>query len=353
MSGRWAVVVLGLLPGLGSLAWAQNEPSDGPKTVAVRSWTVERDGGTWAVRPAAPTSMGDTGLFRLVGSAYTLPKKLFAFSIFRDNVDRDPKGTDFSVHGFTVAYGVTHRLEIFGALGIENRVKAHFLDERGGPNEYPFVGDSWGTGFGDVWLGAKYGLPSDSLGDRVGIAVKGFFKIPTANADKGLGTGTSTIGADLLLSKTFDVGADLHAALGYELNGNPDPPDVRETPAQVSEIPAGPDSVGNAIRWGVGLNLPARRTVQLQMELSGRIYGDTTVEQTNTADLIIGAAFWLKPGLFIRPSYVYALGYDGRGRVVSTGRRSGFNIAIGFHGGTPCCAVRAPPVSPPPPASRR
>jgi hypothetical protein len=344
MSGRWTILVLALLPAVGSLASAQDVPSERPRTIApeeVRSWTFEREGQSWAIRPSTPTSMGDTGLFRLVGSADTLPKRFFSFSVFRDNFKRDPKGTGLAIHGFTVGYGVSHRLEIFGAVGIENRIKAHYLEEAGGPNESPFVGSSWSTGFGDIWLGAKYALLGDSRGDGVGLALKGFAKIPTADPDQGLGTGEPSFGADILVSKAFDSG-EVHGAAGYELNGNPSVP-VVERPELAEGTLDGPDYVANAFRWGVGLNLPASRGVSLQAELGGRIYGDTTVEQTNTVDLIVGASFWLKPGLFIRPAYVYALGYNGRGREVSAGRRSGFNIALGFHGGTPCCEVRLPP----------
>jgi hypothetical protein len=284
--------------------------------------------------------MGDTGLFRLVGSAYTLPRRLFSFSIFRDNSDRDPRGTDFSVHGFTVGYGMTDRLEVFGAVGIEHRVRAHYLDEAGGPNEYPFVGDPWRTGFGDAWLGAKYAFSSDLLGDGMGLALKAFVKIPGADAERGLGTGESTVGADVLLSKTLAVG-EVHASAGYELNGNPDRPVLAEDPLQALEGAPGADYVADAFRWGAGLSLRASGGVALQAEVSGRIYGSTTVEQTNTVDLVLGVALWLRPGLFLRPAWGYALGYDGRGREVSFGRRSGFSVAFGFHGGTPCCEVRA------------
>ncbi len=351
MSGRWTILAWAFLAGLAGLASAQDEPADGTRTVApaqVRSWTYQRDGQSWAVRPATPTSMGDSGLFRLVGSAYTLPRRFFSVGVFRDNSDRDPRGTDFSVHGFSVGYGVTDRLEVFGAVGIEHRVRARYLEEAGGPNEYPFPASRWHTGFGDVWLGAKYALASDLLGDGVGLALKAFFKVPTADPELGLGTGESTFGADVLLSKTFAFG-DLHASAGYERNGNPDPPTVVEVSDLAEDAPVGPDFVADALRWGVGLNLPASGGVALQVELSGRVYGSTTVEQTNTADVLVGVAFWLRPGLFIRPAWGYALGYDGRGRDVSFGKRSGFNLALGFHGGTPCGEVRVPP----PPAPSR
>jgi outer membrane protein OmpA-like peptidoglycan-associated protein len=49
---------------------------------------------------------------------------------------------------------------------------------------------------------------------------------------------------------------------------------------------------------------------------------------------------------------VYALGYDGRGRDVSSGKKSGVNISIGYHGGTPCCEIYTPPPPTPAPANR-
>jgi len=354
MRGRWTVLALAGLLGLGGLAAAQDDGS-GRKTVTreeVKSWIFEVDGKEWSVRPAAPTAMGDSGMFRLVGSAYTLPKGYFSLGYSYDNMDRDPKGTDFAAHSVTFGYGVSNRFEIFGALGVQNRTKAHYLEELGGPNEYPFPNESFSTGFGDVWLGVKYGFLNDYLGDGVGLAIKGFVKLPTADEAKGLGTGKASFGADLILSKTLNYGADLHAMVGYELSGNPDRPGAITTPGAIEDIFPGPDFVANAFRWGVGFNVPACSRFQLQAELSGKSYGDTTVSQTSTADLIVGASFWLRPGLYVRPAYVYALGYDGRGRDVSSAKRSGFNLSLGYHGGTPCCEIYTPPPPPPAPTNR-
>jgi outer membrane protein OmpA-like peptidoglycan-associated protein len=349
MRARGMVLALAGLLGLGGLAWGQDEASGETRTVTrdeVQSWIIEVDGKEWSVRPAAPTAMGDSGLFRLVGSAYTLPKGYFSLGYSFDNMDRDPKGTDFAVHAVTFGYGVANRAEVFGALGLQNRTKAHYLEELGGPNRYPFPNQGWATGFGDVFVGAKYAFLNDYLGDAAGLAIKGFVKLPTADESKGLGTGKASFGADLILSKTLNYGADLHGMVGYELNGNPDAPTVSPTTFQ------GPDFVANAFRWGVGLNVPACTRFQLQAELSGKAYGDTTVSQTNTTDLSGGLAAWLGEGFYLRAAYVYALGYDGRGRDVSSGKRTGVQLSIGYHGGTPCCEIYTPPPPPPPPANR-
>ncbi len=115
--------------------------------------------------PRLPTYSGDTGLFHL-SSAYTLPKGKASFSLFRDNLDRDPKDIDISIHGLTVGYGATHKLEIFGSIGVQNRVNTDAplpgrLLQRLPLRGQPDVSRSWQTGFGDVKLGAKYKILDD------------------------------------------------------------------------------------------------------------------------------------------------------------------------------------------------
>lgn len=112
--------------------------------------------------------------------------------------------------------------------------------------------------------------------------------------------------ADLVVSKSLRYDADLHASVGYEMNGDPD------------EV-----EVADALRWGIGVNVPARRLFQVQAEVTGRVWSDTSPKQTNTVDFIVGPAIWLRPGWFIRPAWSYAVNYDGRGRDVSFAKRSG------------------------------
>jgi hypothetical protein len=77
----------------------------------VKTWTMTGNGREYAVHPLTPTYEGTTGLFRL-RSAYTLPKGKVSFSLFRDNLDRDPKDEDISIHGLSMGSGVTHKLEM-------------------------------------------------------------------------------------------------------------------------------------------------------------------------------------------------------------------------------------------------
>jgi outer membrane protein OmpA-like peptidoglycan-associated protein len=323
-------------------AQAADEGSPSQKTVTrdqVKTWTATINGKEYEVRPATPSYDGDTGLFHL-SSAYTLPKGKAAFSLFRDNLDRDPKDADISIHGFNVAYGASDRLELFGSIGLQNRVNTDAPLQAGFFNDHPFAAQgpgsrTWQTGFGDVKLGAKYKFLDDYLGDSVGLALKGYVKLPTADEAKGLGTGKVSFGGDLILSKTLNYGADIHASIGYRINSDPDNLDI-----------------GNAFKWGLGLNVPSCRYFQLQAELVGTNYGSADFDQTNPVDLVVGPVFWIKPGFFVRPAVSWNLNFDDRGLNSGTSSKTGRQIEIGYHPGTACCEVYTPPPPPPPPVNR-
>jgi len=248
---------------LTTAAWAQDAPPAGEgcqvKKEEVKTWTMDIEGKEYQVHPATPAYDGSTGLFHMP-SAYTLPKGKVSVSLFRDNLDRDPKDVDISVHGLNVGFGATSKLEIFGSIGLQNRVDTDAIFQPGFVNDYPFAGTAssspgWQTGFGDVKLGAKFKILDDYLGDGVGLAIRGYVKLPTADEEKGLGTGKFSGGADLVLSKSVNRVLDLHGMLGYQINSDPDNVDI-----------------GNAFKWGLGLNVPACRTIQLQADLTGSNY---------------------------------------------------------------------------------
>jgi len=341
--GRRTILALPVLLGLGGPAAARDQAT-GSRTVTpneVRTWTFSVGEREWSARPAVPTILGDTGLFRL-STAETLPRGRLSFSLFRDNSDRDPKATDFSVHGFSLGFGLTDRLEIYGNVGVQSRAKAHSSDA-GGPNEYPFIHAGWETGFGDVYLGLKCGLLDRHAGGGSGarLALRGFAKLPTADGARGLGTGAASFGADLILSGALGSRASLHGSVGYEWNAEPDP-----------RTGLGPGNlVADAVRWGAGLGVPAG-VFRLQVEVTGKVYGDSAFAQTSTSDLILGPVVWLGSGWSVRPAWSYAMGYDGRGREVSAGKRNGFQLAVGYHGGTRDREVYTPPPPPPLPPNR-
>jgi outer membrane protein OmpA-like peptidoglycan-associated protein len=340
MTRRLTTWALSGLLALTSPAWVSGQDPEpkATKTVTkeeVKTWTETIDGKEWSMRLATPSYEGDTGLFRL-SSAYVLPKGKAAFSLFRDNYDRDPKGIDFSIHGLNIAFGATDKLEIFGQIGVQNRTKVNYPAQVGYYNELPFAGPgSFETGFGDIKLGVKYAFLDDYRGDGLGLALRGLVKFGTADELLGLGTGTTGGGVDLILSKNLSYKADLHASIGYEFQSDPDN-----------------RNIGNAFKWGVGINIPACEKWSIQAEVTGKSYGDADFDQTSPADLVIGPVIWIKPGLFIRPAWSYAFGYDGRGAGDSFGKKSGRQISVGYHPGTRCCEVYTPPPPPPAPANR-
>jgi outer membrane protein OmpA-like peptidoglycan-associated protein len=338
MRHRLSPWVLGALLAAPAAGWADDTQTT-VRPEDVKTWTTSIDGKDWEVRPATPTDDGDTGLFRL-SSAYTLSKGKASFSLFRDNFDRDPKDLDFSVHGLSVGYGATDKLELFGSAGIQNRLRTAAGDQSGFFNDLPFAGTNaenphWQVGFGDIKVGAKYKLLDDYRSDQVGLAVKAYVKLPTADEQKGLGTGKTSYGADLILSKSLNRAADIHASIGYEINSDPD--NLK---------------IGDAFKWGVGLVVPACRIFQLQAEITGRSYSGADFSQTNPIDLVAGPVIYIKPGLFIRPAFSWALNFDDRGLGSGFSSKSGRLLSVGYHPGTVCCEVAAPPPPPPPPTNR-
>jgi len=332
MTRRLIAMVLGGVVALAVPLWAQEATEGTVKPEDVKSWTMMVDDEEYSVRTSTPNYDGDTGLFHL-STAYTLPKGKLSIMGFRDNLDRDPKDIDFSVHGVTLGYGITSKLELFGSVGIQNRVNTDAYTQDGFFNDLPLAGNaalsypSWQTGFGDIKAGLKLKLLDDYAGDPVGLAVRGLVKVGTADAEKGLGTGEVSFGGDLILSKTLNKAADLHASVGYLKNSDPDGLNIAD-----------------AFKWGVGLNIPACHIFQLQAELQGTNYGDADFDQTNPIDLVVGPVIWIKPGIFIRGAMSWNLNFDDRGLGSSSVSYTGRHISIGFHPGTPCCKVEVPPV---------
>jgi outer membrane protein OmpA-like peptidoglycan-associated protein len=345
--------VLGASLALSPTAWAQDPPAESKKNTVkeedVTTGIVTVGETRYEIHPATPTYGGDTGLFHL-SSAYTLQKGRVSFSLFRDNLDRDPKDIDASTHGLSLGFGATSRLEVFGNIGLQQRNDVDGLFQPGYVNDFPYAGrqassPGWQTGVGDVKLGLKYKALDDYLGDAVGLAVRGFVKIPTADEAKGLGTGKLSAGADLILSKTLGYVVDIHGSVGYQINSDPDALTVGTTTI------AAPD-IGNAFKWGVGLNLPCCKILQLQAEVTGSVYSGADFKQTNPVDLVVGPMLWIKPGVFIRPAVSFNLNFNDRGLGSGTRSSTGRHISIGYHPGTICREIYVPPPPPKPPENK-
>ena len=345
-------LALGILFVVAPCAQAQEQAPEGKVLESdVKTWILNVDGADWAARPAAPTFAGDTGLIRL-STAYTLPKAQFSFSYYYNNLDRDPKDIDFGTHGVTLGFGATDRLEIFGSIGLQARTKVAANEQGGFFNDLPFAGTDtsspgWQQGFGDIWVGGKYKFLDDYRGDDVGLGLRAQFKLPTADEAKGLGTGKFSSAFDLVLSKSLNRKADLHASVGFKTHSSPDP---QPAPTDFDTVPN--YELSSAFVWGIGLNVPANRRVALQAEIVGTSYTKSETGQTNPIDLAIGASVWLGKGWFFRPAYSVNLNFDDRGLNSGVASYSGLVASIGYHPGTPGAEVYVPPPPPPPPVNK-
>jgi opacity protein-like surface antigen len=299
----------------------------------VKTWIITVDGKQYEARPVTPTFGGDTGLFHLP-SAYTLAKSKTAFSLYRANLDRNPKDLDSTTLGVSLGYGISSKFEIFGTAGIR-RNDVDILTQPGFVNDFPKAGrqtssPGWQTGFSDIVIGAKFKLLDDYGKDPVGLAIRPTVKLPTASFDKGLGTGKPSFGADLILSKNLNRSAEIHGMVGYQVNSDPDGFDL-----------------GNAFRWGAGLTLPVYSNFQLQAEVLGTNYSNADFEQINPVDFVVGPVIYFAKGMFIRPAYSYNFHFQGL--PTSTYRtNSGMNISIGYSGAIADREIYVPPPPPPP-----
>jgi hypothetical protein len=269
--------------------FAQTAPEGMVERKDVKTWVFTSDGKEYEARPLTPSFSGSSGLFHL-SSAYTLAKGRTAFSLYRFNLDRNPKDLDASTHGLTLAYGVSDKFEIFGTFGIQ-RNDVDKLSEPGFVNDFPNAGrqstsPGWQSGASDAIVGVKFKLLDDYAGDGMALAIRPTIKLPTASFDDGLGTGKVSFGADVLLSKGLNRQAEIHGMVGFKSNADPTGFDL-----------------GNAFRWGAGISTPVFRMFQIQAEITGTNYSDAGFKQVNPIDFVIGPVFYVGKGLFIRPAY--------------------------------------------------
>ena len=220
-------------------------------------------------RPAIPTAAGDTGLW-FVPAAETLPARRWVVSAYRVNTDYDQGFTDVSNWPVAFGIGANERAELFAALTIVNRI-----DRDVGPdilaggvvNEYPFVATGWtGSHLGDLRLGAKFSLASQSRGSPAAMALRAVVKIPTADRGTGAGTGKADVAVDAIVSREINERVELAGFGGVIVRGDPEPVGLL-----------------NGFRWGFGVGLPTRRHLRLTAEVHGEAYAGQTAAATRSA----------------------------------------------------------------------
>jgi long-subunit fatty acid transport protein len=284
------------------------------------------------------TSDGTPGLFQ-VPSTTTVPRGTVALALFRENLDRNPRDVDASAHGIAAATGLTDRLEAHAGVVFEQRNDVDGATGPGAPNEYPFAPltyrsrGGWARGFGDVRVGLKYSLRDASAGGGFGVALRGWAKLPTADANHGLGTGRPSFGGDVVASLQVDRAGEVHGLLGAARHLDPDRVDIADE-----------------LRWAVGTTVPSRTRLQMQGEIRGQHWtGGRAVdlaglafERRNPLDLVLGPVLWIDEKVYVRPAISWNLRFSPPGLAQSSKSWTGLNLSIGYRPGS---GARRPPAS--------
>ncbi|HEY6509249.1 MAG TPA: OmpA family protein [Vicinamibacterales bacterium] len=338
---RWALAVLmvAALASTEQTAWAQDKDT----------------------RPATPTFLGDTGLW-FVPTAEVVRPKGVSVSVYRTEMDYNQGFTDVSFFPVTAAVGIGTRVEVFGSLRAVTRIDRDMRPlfspdpESGGVvNGYPFVREPWtGNDIGDLYIGGKFNVTSQSRNAPVAFAVRATFKFPTADADAGAGTGQMDTFWDAVVSKELNNRIELTGYGGLALRGSPD------------EV-----NVSDSLRWGFGAGFNTRSSVRFTAELFGEAAFDDVVFQSprfgtdgsavpllsnvgSDVNTLLGVTWQHSNGLMLGAGLTYRFALRGREDVNpaftgNTGDAIGVQFRVGFHPGV---KVYVPPPPPPAPTAK-
>ena len=315
-------------------------------------------------RPANTTWLGDTGLW-FVPTGEVLPSGTWSVSGYRANIDREQGVSDVSHFIGTFGYGLGGKAELFGSVRADTRIRRAarpLFDPTDTVNggvlvDYPNVTDFWNNDhLGDVLIGAKYSLLSESRRSPVAFALRGTVKIPTGDENAGKSSGEPDVMVDFIASKNIQERVELAVFGGFLFRGAPNGVDLSDS-----------------IRWGVGAGFPTNSALRLITEVTGDVPLDdnlglssplTGVDGTLSAlvspisspvDFMVGLQYQSAGGMFVGTGLSYALNQD-RGLSGSTGNVLGLQVRIGYHPGVNRYVAPPPPApaapAPDPPANR-
>jgi outer membrane protein OmpA-like peptidoglycan-associated protein len=235
-------------------------------------------------RPATASYWGDTGLW-FVPTAEVLRPKGVSFSVYRTEFDFKQGLTDVSSWPVTLAVGAGSRTEIFGALRAVTRIDRDTRPlfapstsaDAGLTNDQPFNRDTWtGNQLGDLFLGGKVNFMTEYTGMPFAAAFRGTVKVPTADKDKGVGTGEYDYFADAIFSKEIVKRFEVSGTTGYAWRGDPDG-----------------INLSDGWRWGVGAAFGARANLRFTTEVFGEEWSKSEISAT--PGLVTGSDGSLSP----------------------------------------------------------
>jgi hypothetical protein len=270
---------------------------------------------------------GDRGLFT-IPSVETLNQNQFSFGYGWSDVGRSPKDLNVSSLPVFLSYGVLGRLTVTGTFDTNRQLTAHNLAEPGFNTAYPFVNQHFTKGIGDTLLSGKYRFQrrSDNVG---GISFRGYAKFGTADSRKGLGTGTTDAGADVIFTSLLPFKFIMNSNIGYTSNGNARSPSTGTL-----------GRFKNGLRSGLGTAWPASGMNVLGGSMQG-IFEYSTLSYVgggsnnaannvqNASDISFGIRY-----LLLDSGMTFNAGYRTNVKVDDTVpgniRRDGFTFSISF-----------------------
>ncbi len=313
-------------------------------------------------RPATTTADGDTGLW-YVPTAEVLARGKWSASVYRTGFNYAPGFSNVAEFPITFGVGLGGRVEAFTAFKAVSRIdrdlRPIFTSDPtvgGAVPANPYAWRYWtGSKVGDLLVGLKASLLSETQGQPVAVAVRGIVKLPTGDRDSGVSTGKTDGYLDLVVSKDALGIAEFAGYVGGAFRG--DPGDVSQ-------------SAG--LRWGVGGGFPGHFPLRLTAELNGEKPFDSTITiRTPIAGLDGSTATGTRPldstlngtlGLTLQlPNGFFAGAAMTKSFITSS--RDGFQadsdpfadyvdfqLRIGFHPGVKRYVPPPPPPPPVPPA---
>jgi len=302
-----------------------------------------------------PTFFGDTGLW-FVPTADTLQTHKASFQLFRANWDERQGLTDVNNIGFTAAFGVSDRVEIFGSWkvvrlrrGVRSPVFVPSDPAFGGVgNNFPYLRRGWSKTLGGTpVICAKWSVISESRGDAMSLAVRPVIELPSGTQWGGTSDLAGHIG--LVGSREFAQNVQLTGTIGGVIRGDPTPFDLSD-----------------GMEWGVGTIIGTRSRFRGLAEWVGEwsfsenvhlfqppyLGDDGSIAPLESplrdpSHVKFGAVFQAQNGAFVYGGLNYSQNTGSHivGGRDQTNQSWGWDVRIGWHPGV---RTYVPPPPPPP-----
>ena len=256
------------------------------------------------IKNLAPSAIGSGGFFTTY-VADTIRPGEFSFSVAAHQFNRDPLDMNYTTFPVSFSLGLHERIEFFVSAEAYKRVDADDIWEHkmypsglllpsqalpGMPaetyallqkgfkgyfpavasngqiafnNDAPFMDTGFGEGTGDAIFGLKVNLMSERRGAPISIAIQPMLRMPTTadkqNVLRGLTSGASDYGADLILTKNLGRGATLTGNIG----------------GRFADAYKGIERQ-DYLNWGVGIDIPVP-VADKQVDIIGELVGTNYV----------------------------------------------------------------------------